>query len=621
MCARAIQVRSRSAVLHEVTSASGDGPGRELRGEVLGSYRLVTELGSGGMGTVWYAEHVAIGRRAAIKVLHPHFAAQEEVVARFIDEARAASAINHPNIVDVHDFGQEADLLWLVMELLEGETLGARLERDAKIEAKEVVKIVDQVAVALGAAHARGIVHRDLKPENVFLAVQDAGDDRVKVLDFGIAKLTGGKASGSTMAGVVVGTPTYMSPEQCVGDARLDHRTDIYSLGVMVYEMLSGRPPFEGETFGRLIVSHTTEAPEPLHHRERTIDEEVSAAVHQALEKSPEDRFQDVTEFARMLHEAVHPSPEARLSREQKEAQEARQSEEVSSELIAIVEKKLASGKVALPAMPVAVVGALSLIDRADCDFDEVAARLSADPLVTTRILRLVNSPVYGAREPVKALNRACRRLGLKPLRSLLVGLAARQVFQSRDPRIREEFERIWVHCVATALIARRLADRVFGVDPAAAYLAGLLHDVGKPVVAAFLLEAERQLLSELNQPWLTPAVWSRTVEAAQQRVGLALAESWGLPAEVREAIEGQLAYDQGRRYGNLVRYADALATLEGYGAGVPSDLTTEVLLEGRALLGVDDRSEARLTEGLGEEVLAMTRKEPAGRDATRTVA
>lgn len=558
------------------------------------------------MGTVWYGEHVTIGRRAAIKVLHPQFAALPELTARFVDEARAASAINHPNIVEIHDFGQDAQQSWLVMELLEGETLGARLERQGMLDPADVVDIVEQVALALTAAHGRGIVHRDLKPENVFLASQDDYPDRIKVLDFGIAKLSGSPTEGATPVGVAVGTPTYMSPEQCVGDETLDHRTDIYALGVMMYEMLAGEPPFLGDTFGRLVVGHMTQLPPSLSKRNPGVAPEVAAVVERALEKKPADRFQNMAELAGAFRQAALPTPEERLSREQRRAQEAQQSADVANELLTIIERKLESGLVPLPAMPIAVVEALALLDQPNCDFSQVAARLQADPLVTTRVLGLVNSPAFGAREPIKELSAACRRLGMKPLRSLLVGLSARQAFRSRDARIREQFENIWSHCVATALLARRLADCVFGVDPSAAYLAGLLHDIGKPVVAVFLLEAEKHLLEELGASWLSPAVWGQTVEAAHQRVGLTVATHWGLPEEVREAIAGQREYEASRRYGNLVRYVDALATVEGFGADQETRETMETLLAGRELLKLDEASEAQLTDGLEHEVGAL---------------
>jgi serine/threonine-protein kinase len=204
-----------------------------LTGHVLGSYRLVTELGQGGMGTVYYAEHVSLPRRAAVKILGADIARDPVLVERFFDEARAANRIRHPGIVDVFDLGTAHGLHFLVMEFLEGETLGARLERVKRLSPRDVVELFDDVADALAAAHERGIVHRDLKPENIFLAHGAAGEV-VKVLDFGIAKLIGHADVRRTSAGLVLGTPAYMSPEQCVGAADLDGRSDIYSLGVVI---------------------------------------------------------------------------------------------------------------------------------------------------------------------------------------------------------------------------------------------------------------------------------------------------------------------------------------------------------------------------------------------------
>ncbi len=572
---------------------------------------------------MWYAEHTAIGKRAAVKVLRPQFATQPNVVQRFISEARAASAIEHPNIVSVLDFGQEADLLWIVMELLQGETLGACLERERVLPEEDMVRIVGEAAKALAAAHAQSIIHRDLKPENIFLTRGQDGSDGLKILDFGIAKLADqSSVDGGTQTGMVIGTPSYMSPEQCVGDRSLDHRTDVYSLGVVTYEALAGAPPFEAQTFGGLIVAHTTQEPEPLRYHNRDVSEELAEVVHTALAKKPADRFETITEFAQALRAACKPG--RKLTVQQKAAVEERQAVEVSTELLEIIRRKLASGKFSLPSMPVAVVQALEHLGRATCNFDDVAACLASDPLVSARVLRLVNSPVYGGRESVTDLGRAVRRLGIKPLRSLLVSVAARTVFRSKDARIRDQFQRIWVHCVATGLISKRVAHRLprGTVDAPVANVAGLLHDIGKPVVAAFLLEAERQLLAEIGESWLSPGVWAGTVAAAHREVGVALVEQWSLPSEVREAVDCGLGYDSSSLYRNVVRYAEALATMEGLAASDQDGDATQVVLEGRGVLSFSPETEAELTEGIEGEVRLMTSSDRRSRaDVEETAA
>jgi len=206
-------------------------------------------IGRGGMGAVYAGEHVLLGRSAAIKVLLPELSQKQDVVMRFFNEARAATAIRHPGIIEVFDFGWTPEgAAFIVMEHLEGETLGRRASR-ARLRWQSALAIARQIAGALAAAHGKGIVHRDLKPDNIFLVSDPEvpGGERIKLLDFGIAKLAGESSAtvNVTETGSVMGTPTYMAPEQCRGVA-VDHRADLYSLGCIVFELCTGRPPFVG---------------------------------------------------------------------------------------------------------------------------------------------------------------------------------------------------------------------------------------------------------------------------------------------------------------------------------------------------------------------------------------
>jgi serine/threonine-protein kinase len=287
-------------------------------GQRIGSYEVRGTLGAGSMGTVYLAEHTVIGRKAAIKVLKEEVAGDEQLVARFVNEARAANAVGHPGIVDVLDVGTlPGGLPYLVMEYLPGQTLAKRLADAGRLPVAEAVDIACQTAAAVGAAHDKGIVHRDLKPENIFLvdpALDPEGRMRVKVLDFSVAKLRGDvlKASLRTAAGSLLGTPAYMSPEQCRGlPEAVDHRSDVYSLGIILYEMLCGVPPFVSAGLGDLIIMQVAEAPVRPSARNPEVPASVEDAILRALAKQPEARFATMLELRRTLGDA---SPELPLS-------------------------------------------------------------------------------------------------------------------------------------------------------------------------------------------------------------------------------------------------------------------------------------------------------------------
>ncbi|MFN0249622.1 MAG: protein kinase domain-containing protein [Kofleriaceae bacterium] len=272
-------------------------------GDVLGSYRVVSRLGAGGMGTVWLADHQLLGSRVAIKVLLPEMSSNPAIVQRFFDEARAASRIQDAGICRVLDFGWHEGRAYLVMEHLQGETLADRSARLHLMPPVEAIRILQQCALAMAAAHSRGIVHRDLKPDNIFLVPDAAviGGERIKILDFGIAKLVDDRPDGRsrTQTGVIMGTPAFMSPEQCRGAGGVDHRSDIYALGCVAFTMLCGRPPFIAPTAGDMIASHLRQDPPAPSSIVSTLSPEIDALVLRCLAKPAEERFQTMTEFVR----------------------------------------------------------------------------------------------------------------------------------------------------------------------------------------------------------------------------------------------------------------------------------------------------------------------------------
>ncbi len=274
-------------------------------GAVLGNYRVLEPLSHGDAGSVYRAEHTVLGRPAAVKILRPELTTNPELVHRFLNEAKAATSIRHPGIVEVYDFGASPDGTWyIVMELLEGSSLASRLGERGRLPEAEAAFIARGVASALRAAHQQGIIHRDLKPDNIFLVPDPDGPtgERIKVLDFGIAKLTDPKRTFQTQAGVLIGTPIYMPPEQARGASAIDHRADLYALGCMLYQMLAGRPPFVSPNAAELIKMHLVTAPEPP-SRYAPVSPQLEQIVMRLLEKEPGARFQHGGE----LIEAVDP--------------------------------------------------------------------------------------------------------------------------------------------------------------------------------------------------------------------------------------------------------------------------------------------------------------------------
>jgi serine/threonine protein kinase len=283
-----------------------------LIGQTIGNYLVTQKLGEGGMGAVYLAEHPSIGKKVALKVLHSEFSTNQEVAARFFHEAKAVNDIGHPNIVDIVDFGiiqagiGREQLVYFIMEYLAGATLSHLIRTEAPLPPERALMIALQVADALSASHKCGIVHRDLKPDNIILIQRGRERDFVKLLDFGIAKLTGGSAMGShrTRTGIVMGTPAYMSPEQCEGRDTVDLRTDVYALGIVLYEMLTGRVPFIGEGYGEILVQHLTQRPRPP-SQFRMLQPHVEAVVLKALEKRAELRYPTMEELMRAMSDPI----------------------------------------------------------------------------------------------------------------------------------------------------------------------------------------------------------------------------------------------------------------------------------------------------------------------------
>lgn len=275
-----------------------------MLGRSVGNYGVVSKIGEGGMGIVYLARHATLDRRVAIKVLRPALSSNQDIVSRFFDEAKAATAVQNPGIIEVYDCGFLEDrTAYIIMEYLDGESLASRLRR-GRGTIYWTLLVIRGIARALQAAHDKGIIHRDLKPDNVFLVpgLEASSDERIKLLDFGIAKLTfAGDDAGRTTTGVVMGTPAYMAPEQCRGDRSVDHRADLYSLGCVAYEMLCGQPPFVADGSADVIAHHLCFDPVSLRSYVSEIPDQVQEIVLRLLKKEPRGRYGSAAELIRAL--------------------------------------------------------------------------------------------------------------------------------------------------------------------------------------------------------------------------------------------------------------------------------------------------------------------------------
>jgi len=286
--------------------------GSDLMGSVVADrYHILKKLGEGGMGQVYLAEHVKMGRKSALKVMNPGMNQDADAIARFNREASNASRLNHPNICAIYDFGETPDgLIYLAMEFIEGTSLTSLVEKNGALPPARAASIIHQSADALQVAHDAGIVHRDLKPDNIMIAKNRDGTDLAKVVDFGIAKAHSSDAQKVTKTGLVVGTPEYMSPEQLAGD-KLDGRSDIYSLALVAFNCLTGKLPFPAESAQEAMIARLVEQPKTLAEMKPDVawPADVQAVMDKALSRDANERYQSAAQFGRELWAACESMP------------------------------------------------------------------------------------------------------------------------------------------------------------------------------------------------------------------------------------------------------------------------------------------------------------------------
>lgn len=703
-------------------------PPDQLIGRSVGPYRILSVLGEGGMGVVYLGEHAMIGRKAAVKVLARDVAGDPDAVSRFFTEARSVNQIRHPNIVEVTDLGQVEERPYIVMEYLEGETLGDRLSRDGRLPPRVAIHIARQVASALGAAHQFGMVHRDLKPANIFLRQHDDYPDFVKVLDFGITKLMAPspEVGHHTQVGAIMGTPSYMSPEQCLGETTLDHRSDIYSLGVVLYLMLVGRLPFPEDSLGRLILAHVNQTPKPPATVNPAVPGDLSSIVVRAMAKRPADRYATMRDLRAALEATIgldpgvtpepkaradagqvyHRSPNSRLltpgampvvrgvsdllpTPAQQGTSSPRARDATPGELPVVrvperratpisvpavaplparsltplgipaapassmtttatvparalrgadaedtvvarwssqVRERLDRGELELPALPPSTRACLESLRLPGLSFAQLAAVAEKDPRLASQLVRLANSAAFPSRAPAKSLEQAIGRLGAQGLRQALIEIAARPLYEPKEPRIKDLYRRPWARALALGLACERVAievgasvdaSSVRGSDgaelPALAYLAGLLFDLGRPIAAQAVLTLERQSPARAANALNEVTLW-RSVELVFRPVSAELARRWVLPEGVARAIarSGSPEDAAGFALGAIVRFGAALVAREGLPVlrRGPEEATEEILADGRRQLAIDAKSEARVAHHLKDraDLLATIR-------------
>ncbi|MET0389284.1 MAG: HDOD domain-containing protein [Polyangiales bacterium] len=574
-------------------------------GTQIDDYLVLELIGDGGSGWVYAAKHARTGRSVALKILRRELSENDTIATRFLKEAHTINAVGHPNIVEVLGSGRFQGRPYVVLELLQGETLEDRLGRQERLDLTAALPIFLECADALTAAHDRHIVHRDIKPENIFIAQRPGGGETVKLLDFGIAKLLDNQhVPGLTQNGAIIGTPQYMSPEQCVADEGLDHRSDIYSLALVFYRMVTGELPYivTNHHMMRYILAHTQQTPRAPRALVPELPAVLESVLLRAMAKQPEYRYPDL----RAMTKALAPLRTAKETLQRVSAlvdenllqalsPDAAARSTAPAALASFVLEGVHAGTLELPSLPTAAMRCIEMLQNPKCTVAGLVEVLGRDPLLASQVIGRANAASVSGAAPARTLEQALGRLGMRPLGALLIEVSTRRMFESRDPGIRQAFQVMWDHSVAVAQLAQALVKRL-KADAELSYLAGLLHDVGKPIVAAILLEAERVAARKQNA-WHSRDAWLELVSLCHREVGFALARAWKLPDEVLFAIARADRYslDGEPSPVNLVCLANALVKRAGiYTRPVPDVEIEGVIAEGAALfkLTPDDLTE-----------------------------
>ncbi len=387
-------------------------------GQLVGNYQVLSRLGVGGMGTVYLAEHPIIGKKVALKVIHRELAGNREVIGRFYQEARAVNLIGNEHIVEIHDFGASPDGdPFFIMEYVDGKTLAQVLSRERILDVGRALHITAQIALALGATHAAGIIHRDLQPDNVMLSLRNGDPDFVKLLDFGLAKVAAeGSVKALTAAGVILGTPQYMSPEACESK-KVDHRTDIYALGVLLFQMLCGQVPFDADTMGGVLIKQVTQPPPAPRGLSPLIPPAVEQIILRCLAKQPDARFGSMHE----LHVALC-DPDRYLGNTPSPQRAAQPTAAAQQATMFAVETNAAMGYAAtagLPAYSTTAMGAAQLGTAATASHAVVAPPRTTGPVHAQATLMVDAMPPPAATmmaPPPPAADAMPRRMTAAPM-------------------------------------------------------------------------------------------------------------------------------------------------------------------------------------------------------------
>ncbi len=567
-------------------------------GVVIGKrFRVLERVGEGGMGVVYRAEQLGMGRKVALKVLHADYAKDLRIMNRFRNEAALAAGFSHPNSVTVYDFGIHKEQMYLAMEFVDGNRLSDIQEDNQPLDWKRACRIVLQITSCLEEAHSFNIIHRDIKTDNIMLIERGEIKDIVKLLDFGIAKIVDNKfqqqGTSLTLAGEIFGTPSYISPEQILGN-ELDARTDLYSLGVVFYKLLTGRLPFEAEVPIALMAKHLQEKPPAFLEvcPKCEVPSQLEGLVMAALEKKPENRpscmrdfgaeiasvygipsknpeyitapFQDAENLVR-IKESLCPDiyvveeeplleykPEQVLTGEYTDNDQEQKSDEqnldnnsnsqtgnqneVSQDIIVL--EKLAD-RIAKSYNFPGVASHISEINtktgRDNTSANQLANVILKDFALTTKLLNLINSAFYGqVRGKVKTISRAVVLMGFEQVRQITIGMLMFDQFASKDINTARELREEVIQSVMSGMIAKKAASRIDGLNPEEALICGMFHHLGKNLVVLCLPDKWKQIQEIVKNGNADVRMAAKVVLGVSfEDLGSAVATRWDFPSGI----------------------------------------------------------------------------------------